>query len=205
MKQAWKSGPSRTVLTRRGWHGGPRLGGVFPLPADGLLGGGSDESMQTWVGGTRCQTSRTAHCVSEFENHWRQPPCRVALPGAGPSGLPGRRILPAGPSEGLVVNLPEHRLLVLLPQVPARCEQDGVINTRVSIETRWTGASRGVSASHRHDSNSPAWYPPEFRSRKDTRSRWTILLLRSRALGPGTHPLGDFAMRRRGQRRSVHA
>src|SRR5256885_3521120 len=56
----------------------------------------------------------------------------VWLPGAGPRlVLPGRRILPAGPRAGLVVNLPEHRLYYY-PK-PRKGEQPVVITYPVSI------------------------------------------------------------------------
>ena len=81
------------------------------------------------------------------------------IPGAGKHLIvPGRHILPAGPREGIVVNLPEHRLYYY-PKVK-RGEPVKVITFPVSIgRMDWRtplGVTRVIAKQ-----KDPVWYPPE--------------------------------------------
>jgi L,D-transpeptidase ErfK/SrfK len=112
------------------------------------------------------------------------------LPGAGSEiMLPGRRILPPGPREGIVVNLPEHRLYYY-PK-PKKNEKPVVITYPVSIgKMDWTtplGETR-VIQKQKH----PNWYPPAS-VRKEHIANGDPLPAVVKA-GPD-NPLGDYAMR----------
>jgi L,D-transpeptidase ErfK/SrfK len=112
------------------------------------------------------------------------------VPGEGTEILlPGRRILPAGPREGIVVNLPEHRLYYF-PK-PKKNEKPVVITFPVSIgKMDWSTplGQTSVIAKIKH----PAWYPPES-IRKEHAEHGDPLPKVVKA-GPD-NPLGDYAMR----------
>src|SRR5712671_4377393 len=130
MKQAWKSAAVLCALAglglaARGWAS------VFPLPADGSSVVGSDESMQTVYEDTLPDIAHR-YSLGYYEIIRANPGVDVWLPGAGTRlVLPGRRILPAGPRAGLVVNLPEHRLYYY-PK-PRKGEQPVVITYPVRM------------------------------------------------------------------------
>jgi L,D-transpeptidase ErfK/SrfK len=112
------------------------------------------------------------------------------LPGAGKDILiPGRRILPSGPREGIIVNLPEHRLYYF----PKRKKKEApiVITYPVSIgKMDWhtpLGETRVVSKQ-----KNPTWFPPES-VRKEHAARGEPLPAAVKA-GPD-NPLGAYAMR----------
>jgi L,D-transpeptidase ErfK/SrfK len=112
------------------------------------------------------------------------------LPGAGTKVLiPGRRILPPGPREGIVVNLPEHRLYYY-PK-PKKGQTQQVITYPVSIgKMDWQtpmGETKIVSKK-----KNPDWHPPES-VRKEHAERGDPLpkVVKS---GPD-NPLGNYAMR----------
>lgn len=112
------------------------------------------------------------------------------IPGAGADVLvPGRRILPPGPREGIVVNLPEHRLYYY-PH-PKRHEKPVVITYPVSVgKMDWRtplGQTQILSKQ-----TLPSWYPPpsviqEHAERGDPLPK---------VVPPGPdNPLGEYAMR----------
>ena len=112
------------------------------------------------------------------------------LPGAGRDlVIPGRRILPSGPHEGIVINLPEHRLYYF----PKRKKNETpiVITYPVSIgKMDWKtplGETRIVSKQ-----KDPSWYPPES-VRKEHLANGDPLPAVVKA-GPD-NPLGAYAMR----------
>ena len=112
------------------------------------------------------------------------------LPGAGKTlVVPDRHILPPGPREGIVVNLPEHRLYYF-PK-PKRGGPIEVITYPVSIgKMDWRtplGTTR-VTAKQKN----PVWYPPES-VRKEHAAAGDPLPA-SVPSGPD-NPLGLFAMR----------
>jgi L,D-transpeptidase ErfK/SrfK len=112
------------------------------------------------------------------------------LPGEGTEVvIPGRFILPDAPREGIVVNLPEHRLYYY---PPAGAGQPRVVRT-YPISTGkmdWKtplGSTRIVSKQER-----PSWHPPES-VRQDHIRKGTPL---PPVVPPGPdNPLGEYAMR----------
>jgi len=119
----------------------------------------------------------------------RQPGVDPWLPGAGKSlVVPGRHILPPGPHEGIVVNLPEHRLYYY-PK-PKRGGPIEVITYPVSIG-KWIGARRWASLTSSKKEKDPTWYPPES-VRKEHAEAGDPLPAK---VGPGpNNPLGAYAM-----------
>src|SRR6187455_989683 len=112
------------------------------------------------------------------------------LPGEGTTiVIPGQRLLPPGPREGIVVNLPEHRLYYF-PK-PKKGEVPQVITFPVSIgKMDWNtplGKTRIVDKR-----KNPLWYPPES-VRKEHAERGEPLPTVVKA-GPD-NPLGAYAMR----------
>lgn len=112
------------------------------------------------------------------------------LPGEGTRiVIPGRRILPPGPREGVVVNLPEHRLYYF-PK-PKKGEKPVVVTYPVSVgKMDWRtpiGTTRVVSKQ-----KNPSWFPPES-VRKEHAARGEPL---PAVVRPGPdNPLGAYAMR----------
>jgi L,D-transpeptidase ErfK/SrfK len=112
------------------------------------------------------------------------------LPGANRELLvPNRHILPAGPREGIVVNLPEHRLYYY-PK-PRRGQPQQVVTFPVSIgKMDWhtpIGETR-VTVRQRN----PIWYPTES-VRREHAEAGEIL---PDHVPPGPdNPLGNFALR----------
>jgi L,D-transpeptidase ErfK/SrfK len=112
------------------------------------------------------------------------------LPGAGKQlVVPGRHILPPGPREGIVVNLPEHRLYYY-PK-PKRGAPIEVITYPVSIgKMDWRtplGATKVIQKQ-----KDPTWFPPES-VRKEHAEAGDPLPPK---VGPGPdNPLGAYAMR----------
>jgi L,D-transpeptidase ErfK/SrfK len=112
------------------------------------------------------------------------------LPGAGKDVvIPGERILPSGPREGIVVNLPEHRLYYY-PKAK-KGQKPVVITYPVSIgKMDWRtplGKTKIVTKTER-----PSWTPPEA-VRKEHIANGDPL---PAVVPPGpNNPLGLFAMR----------
>lgn len=115
----------------------------------------------------------------------------VWLPGEGTEIiLPNRRILPAGPRDGIVINLPEHRLYYY-PKRKKKTDPQKVYTYPVSIgKMDWQtplGQTTIVSKTKR-----PWWHPPES-VRKEHAARGEPLPAR---VPPGPdNPLGEYAMR----------
>ena len=112
------------------------------------------------------------------------------LPGAGTViTLPGRRILPPGPRDGLVVNLPEHRLYYFTK--PKKGAPQMVITYPVSIgkmDWRTPLGQTQITAK----TKMPSWRPPES-VRKEHAERGDPL---PAVVPPGPdNPLGEYAMR----------
>jgi L,D-transpeptidase ErfK/SrfK len=112
------------------------------------------------------------------------------LPGAGKMlVVPGRHILPPGPHEGIVVNLPEHRLYYF-PK-PKRGGPVQVITYPVSIGKMDWRTPLGVTHVIQKEKN-PTWFPPES-VRKEHAEAGDPLPPK---VGPGPdNPLGAYAMR----------
>ncbi|HEX4241565.1 MAG TPA: L,D-transpeptidase family protein [Steroidobacteraceae bacterium] len=112
------------------------------------------------------------------------------LPGAGKQLIiPGRHIIPPGPREGIVVNLPEHRLYYF-PK-PRRGGPIEVITYPVSIGKMDWRTPLGTTHVIAKQKN-PTWYPPES-VRKEHLAAGDPL---PPTVPPGPdNPLGAFAMR----------
>jgi len=168
---------------------GSSYGRVFPLPTDGSTVIGEDASVKTVYEDTLPDLAQR-NSLGYYEIVRANPGVDVWVPGADKHlTLPGRRILPPGPREGIVVNLPEHRLYYY-PK-PRRGEEPVVITYPVSIgKMDWRtplGETRIVSKVR-----NPPWYPPES-VRKEHEERGDPLPKVVPA-GPD-NPLGAFAMR----------
>src|SRR5579872_2539992 len=131
---------------------------VYDLPDNGTAVFGSDERIKSHFQDTLLDIARR-YSLGYEEIIRANPGVDMWLPGEGMEILlPGRRILPAGPREGVVVNLPEHRLYYF-PKT-RKGEKPVVITFPVSIgKMDWhtpLGETR-VIQKQKH----PAWYPPE--------------------------------------------
>ena len=112
------------------------------------------------------------------------------LPGAGKTlVVPDRHILPPGPREGIVVNLPEHRLYYY-PK-PKRGGPIEVITYPVSIGKMDWRTPLGLTHVIQKQKN-PVWFPPE--SVRKEHAEAGDPLPPSVPSGPD-NPLGLFAMR----------
>ncbi|HET7204119.1 MAG TPA: L,D-transpeptidase family protein [Steroidobacteraceae bacterium] len=112
------------------------------------------------------------------------------LPGAGTEVvIPGRFILPDAPREGIVVNLPEHRLYYFPPPQPGqpRVVRTYPISTGKMDWKTPLGVTRIVSKQER-----PNWNPPES-VRLEHIAKGDPL---PNVVPPGPdNPLGEYAMR----------
>jgi L,D-transpeptidase ErfK/SrfK len=168
---------------------GPSQATVYEIPADGTSVVGTDTHMTAVYQDTLLDIARR-NSLGYYEIIRANPSVDMWLPGAGTDiMLPGRRILPPGPREGIVVNLPEHRLYYY-PK-PKKGEKPVVITYPVSIgKMDWKtpiGETR-VIQKEKH----PNWYPPEG-VRKEHLANGDPLPAVVKA-GPD-NPLGDYAMR----------
>lgn len=162
---------------------------VYELPPDGSAVIGTDEHVKSTQQDTLLDIARR-HSLGYEEIIRANPGVDMWLPGEGTDILlPGRRILPPGPHEGIVVNLPEHRLYYF-PK-PKKGEKPVVITYPVSIgKMDWhtpLGETRVIAKQ-----KNPSWYPPES-VRKEHLANGDPL---PAVVPPGpNNPLGDFAMR----------
>jgi L,D-transpeptidase ErfK/SrfK len=167
----------------------PALATVYPIatPTDTVVG--ADQTVTTIYEDTLYDLARTYSLGSE-ELIRVNPSVDPWLPGAGKElNIPGRHILPAGPREGIVVNLPEHRLYYY-PK-PIRGKPQEVITYPVSIGKMDWHTPIGLTHVIAKTKN-PAWYPPES-VRKEHAAAGDPL---PAVVPPGPdNPLGAFAMR----------
>ena len=167
----------------------PARGSVYAVPENGSTIIGENGSMTTVYEDSLPDLAQR-YSLGYYEIIRANPAVDVWVPGAGKHlTLPGKRILPPGPRDGIVVNLPEHRLY-FYPK-PRRGEKPAVITYPVSIgKMDWRtplGETRIVSKVR-----NPSWTPPES-VRKEHAERGDILPKVVPA-GPD-NPLGAFAMR----------
>jgi L,D-transpeptidase ErfK/SrfK len=168
---------------------GPAGATVYELPANGAAVFGTDERIKATYQDTLLDIARR-YSLGYEEIIRANPGVDMWLPGEGTDILlPGRRILPPGPREGIVVNLPEHRIYYF-PK-PKKGEKPVVITYPVSIgKMDWStplGETK-VIAKQAH----PSWYPPES-VRKEHLANGDPL---PKVVPPGPdNPLGDYAMR----------
>jgi L,D-transpeptidase ErfK/SrfK len=112
------------------------------------------------------------------------------LPGEGTQVvIPGQRLLPPGEREGIVVNLPEHRMYFFRP--PDKDARPTVLTFPVSVGKMDWRTPIGVTKVVSKQKN-PSWYPPES-VRAEHEARGDPL---PRVVGPGpSNPLGAHALR----------
>jgi L,D-transpeptidase ErfK/SrfK len=104
--------------------------------------------------------------------------------------VPGRHILPPGPREGIVVNLPEHRLYYY-PKPAKRGDPIQVITYPVSIGKMDWHSPLGLTHVIQKQKD-PTWFPTES-VRKEHEANGDPLPAR---VPPGpNNPLGQYAMR----------
>ena len=162
---------------------------VYELPADGSAVVGADEHIKSTYSDTLLDIARR-HSLGYEEIIRANPGVDIWLPGEGTDILlPGRRILPPGPHEGLVVNLPEHRLYYY-PK-PRRGHRPTVVTYPVSIGRMDWHSPLGqtqIVGKQKH----PNWYPPESIRKEHARNGDPI----PKVVPPGPkNPLGDYKMR----------
>ena len=168
---------------------GPAGATVYELPVNGSAVFGVDEHIKATYQDTLLDIARR-YSLGYEEIIRANPGVDMWLPGEGRDILlPGRRILPPGVHEGIVVNLPEHRLYYF-PKLK-KGEKPVVITYPVSIgKMDWStplGQTQVISK-QKH----PNWYPPES-VRKEHIANGDPLPKVVPA-GPD-NPLGDYAMR----------
>jgi L,D-transpeptidase ErfK/SrfK len=156
-------------------------------PDDAVVG--SDQTIQTVYEDTLYDLAAKYSLGSE-EIIRVNPGVDPWLPGAGTRiTVPGRHILPAGPREGIVVNLPEHRLYYY-PK-PKRGGPIEVITYPVSIGKMDWHSPLGVTHVIQKQKD-PTWYPTES-VRKEHEANGDPLPPK---VPPGPdNPLGQYAMR----------
>jgi L,D-transpeptidase ErfK/SrfK len=167
----------------------PASATTYPLPTPDVVVVGEDQTVQTVYEDTLYDLARKFSLGSE-EVIRVNPGVDPWLPGADKQVIiPGRHILPPGPHEGIVVNLPEHRLYYY-PK-PRRGQQPEVISYPVSIGKMDWHTPIGLTHVIAKEKN-PVWYPPES-VRKEHAAAGDPLPTRVPS-GPD-NPLGLFAMR----------
>jgi L,D-transpeptidase ErfK/SrfK len=167
----------------------PAGASLYPLPADGSDVVGTDGAVTTVYEDTLPDLAHR-FSLGYYEIIRANPGVDVWLPGAGKRlTLPGRHILPAGPRDGIIVNLPEHRLYYF----PKRQGHDKpiVITYPVSIgkmDWRTPLGDTHVIAKIVH----PAWYPPASIRKEHEKNDDPLPTV----VPPGPdNPLGDYALR----------
>jgi L,D-transpeptidase ErfK/SrfK len=167
----------------------PANGTVFELPPDGSDVVGADTTITSHYKDTLLDFARQ-YSLGYDEIIRANPGIDMWLPGEGTRILlPGRRILPPGPHEGVVVSLPEHRLYYF-----PKAKQNGrrvVITYPVSIGKLGRNTPLGqtrVIAKVMH----PSWYPPASIRKEHAEAGDPLPAV----VGPGPdNPLGDYKIR----------
>jgi L,D-transpeptidase ErfK/SrfK len=161
---------------------------TLPRPEDTVVG--EDQTVITAYEDTLYDLAR-AYSLGSEELIRVNPSVDPWLPGSGKVlVVPGRHILPPGPHEGIVVNLPEHRLYYY-PK-PKRGGPIQVITYPVSIGKMDWRTPLGVTHVTQKIKD-PVWYPPES-VRKEHAAAGDPLPPGPVKAGPD-NPLGAYAMR----------
>jgi len=172
------------------------LGGVqhaqaaqYVIPSTGDTVVGEDQTVETVYEDTLYDLARTYGLGSE-ELIRVNPGIDPWLPGAGKKiVVPGRHILPPAPREGIVVNLPEHRLYYY-PK-PKRGGPRVVITYPVSIGKMDWRTPLGLTQVMAKQKD-PTWYPPESVRMEHLKDGDPL----PASVPPGpNNPLGQFALR----------
>jgi L,D-transpeptidase ErfK/SrfK len=162
---------------------------VYELDGDAPQVFGEDVHIRTHYSDTLVDIARQ-YSLGYEEITRANPGVDPWLPGEGTEiVVPGRRILPNGPREGMLINLPEHRLYYF-PKAK-KGEKRVVVTYPVSIgKMDWKtplGETHIVNKQKK-----PYWYPPAS-VRKEHNERGDPL---PAVVPPGPdNPLGEFAMR----------
>lgn len=112
------------------------------------------------------------------------------VPGAGKSlVIPGQRVLPPGPRDGIVINLPEHRLYYYPPA--KKGEPQRVYTWPISVgKMDWRTPLGTTRITDKREK--PTWTPPpSVRAEYAARGEYLPAVVRA---GPD-NPLGEHAMR----------
>ena len=167
----------------------PSAAAQFDLPADGSAVIGADTTITVHYENTLADLARR-YSLGYVEIIRANPRVDLWVPEEGKQILlPGRRILPPGPREGVVVNLAEHRLYYFPKRVGK--EKAVVFTYPVSIGKMGRTTPLGVTYI-RDKAKHPAWYPTAS-VRKEHADRGDPL---PAVVGPGPdNPLGEFKMR----------
>jgi len=162
---------------------------VFPLPDASNPVFGEDTTVVTVYEDTLYDLARKYSLGSE-ELIRVNPGVDPWIPGAGKTiVIPGRHILPPGPREGIVVNLPEHRLYYF-PK-PNRDGTRDVVTYPVSIGKMDWRTPLGLTHVIQKIKN-PVWYPPESVRKEHLAAGDPLPAM----VPPGPdNPLGNYAMR----------
>ncbi len=167
----------------------PAQATVFDLPSGDAPLLGREERVVTSFEDTLYEIARRYSLGSE-EVVRVNPGLDPWLPGAGKNiVIPGQRVLPSGPREGIVVNLPEHRIYFYPAAKPGQPQR--VYTYPVSIgKMDWRtplGKTRIVDKRER-----PSWTPPESVRLEHIANGDPLPAV----VGPGPdNPLGLYAMR----------
>src|SRR5450432_2206890 len=190
-RHRWFSGTAAAVFGLLAAGAGPyrAQATVYTLPSRDATVVGEDQTVETVYEDTLYDLARKLSLGSE-ELIRVNPGVDPWIPGAGKKlVVPGRHILPPGPHEGIVVNLPEHRLY-FYPK-PKRGAPLEVITYPVSIGKMDWRTPLGLTHVIAKQKN-PVWYPPE--SVRKEHAEAGDPLPPSVPSGPD-NPLGLFAMR----------
>jgi L,D-transpeptidase ErfK/SrfK len=161
---------------------------VFPLPVDGDVVGETQDVVAAQDDTLIDLARRYGLGYEEVVN--ANPGVDPWLPGAGTHvRMPLKRILPDTPHEGIVVNLPEHRLYYYPPAKPG--EARVVVTYPVSVGKMDWSTPLGLTKIQAKIKD-PTWTPPES-VRREHAERGDILPKVVPA-GPD-NPLGLYAMR----------
>jgi L,D-transpeptidase ErfK/SrfK len=162
---------------------------VFELPAGDVSLLGREERVLTVYEDTLYAIARRFSLGSE-EMLRVNPGVDPWVPGAGKNlVIPGQRVLPPGPREGIVVNLPEHRLYYYPPV--KKDEPQRVYTWPISIGKMDWRTPLGATRITEKQKN-PSWYPPAS-VRAEHAARGEPL---PAVVPPGPdNPLGGYKMR----------
>jgi len=162
---------------------------IYELPADGSAVIGTDEHIKSTYQDTLLDIAHR-YSLGYEEIIRANPGVDMWLPGEDTDiVIPGRRILPPGPREGIVLNLPEHRLYYY-PK-PSKGQKPQVVTYPVSIGRMDWRSPLGLTYIRTKEAH-PSWYPPES-IRKEHSANGDPL---PAVVPPGpNNPLGDFKMR----------
>jgi L,D-transpeptidase ErfK/SrfK len=136
----------------------PCIATVYELSSSEAVVFGQEESVVTSFQDTLFEIARRYSLGSE-EIVRVNPGLDPWLPGAGKNiVIPGQRLLPSGPRDGIVVNLPEHRLY-FYPK-PVRGKPPVVYTYPVSIgKMDWHTPLGKTKITQKREN--PTWVPPE--------------------------------------------